>query len=82
MYPEKTITSKESHTPMFIVALFTIARTWKQPNCPSGEERIKSWYINHSKILFDPPPREMEIKTKITKWDQKNLKAFAQQRKT
>ena len=26
--------------------------------------------INHSKIFFDPPPREMEIKTKINKWDQ------------
>ena len=25
--------------------------------------------INHSKILFDPPPRETEIKTKINKWD-------------
>ena len=25
--------------------------------------------INHSKILFDPPPRELEIKTKINKWD-------------
>ena len=25
--------------------------------------------INHSRILFDPPPREMEIKTKINKWD-------------
>ena len=25
--------------------------------------------INHSKILFDPPPREMEIKPKINKWD-------------
>ena len=28
--------------------------------------------INHSKILFDPPPREIEIKTKINKWDTKN----------
>ena len=40
--------------------------------------------IHHSKILFDPPPREMEIKTKINKWDLmnlKSLKAFAQQRK-
>ena len=37
--------------------------------------------IHHSKILFDPPPREMEIKTKIKKWDQIKLKAFAQQRK-
>ena len=37
--------------------------------------------INHSKILFDPPPRETEIKTKINKWDLMNLRAFAQQRK-
>ena len=32
---------------MFIAALFTIARTWKQPKCPSTEERIKKmWYIH------------------------------------
>ena len=32
--------------------------------------------INHSKILFDPPPREMEIKTKVNKWDLMKLKSF------
>ena len=32
--------------------------------------------IKHSKILFDPPPREMEIKTKINKWDLMKLKSF------
>ena len=32
--------------------------------------------INHSKILFDPPPREMEIKRKINKWDLMKLKRF------
>ena len=32
--------------------------------------------INHSKIPFDPPPREMEIKTKINKWDLMKLKSF------
>ena len=37
--------------------------------------------INHSRILYDPPPRVMEIKAKINKWDLFNLKAFAQQRK-
>ena len=37
--------------------------------------------INQSKILYDPPPRVMEIKTKINKWDLINLKPFAQQRK-
>ena len=32
--------------------------------------------INHSKILFDPPPRERQIKTKINKWDLIKLKIF------
>ena len=38
-------------------------------------------HINHSRILYDPPPRILEIKAKINKWDQLKLKAFAQQRK-
>ena len=47
------------------------------------EENIgRTFYdISHSKILFDPPPREMEIKTKINKWDLMKIKTFAQQRK-
>ena len=38
---------KETHVPpVFIAALFTIARTWKQPRCPSADEWIrKLWYI-------------------------------------
>ena len=37
---------KESCTKMFIAALFTIARTWKQPKCPSSDELIKKmWHI-------------------------------------
>ena len=38
-------------------------------------------FINQSKILYDPPPRVTEIKTKGSKWDLIKLKAFAQQRK-
>ena len=34
--------------------------------------------INHSKIFFDAPPRVMEIKTKLNKWDLMNVKTFAQ----
>ena len=30
---------------MFIAALFTVAKTWKQPKCPLTEEWIKMWYI-------------------------------------
>ena len=37
--------------------------------------------IHHSKILYDPPPRILEIKAKINKWDLIKLKASAQQRK-
>ena len=37
--------------------------------------------INQSKILYDPSPRVMEIKTKVNKWDLIKLKIFAQQRK-
>ena len=45
-YPEKTIIQKESCTTMFIAALFTIARTWKQPKSPSSDEWIKKmWHI-------------------------------------
>ena len=37
-YPEKTTVQKDAWTPMFIVALLTIARTWKQPrSLPTGE---------------------------------------------
>ena len=46
IYPQKTIMRKDTCTPVFIAALFTIARTWKQPKCPSMEEWIKKmWYI-------------------------------------
>ena len=37
---------KDTCTPVFIAALFTVARTWKQPKCPLTEEWIKTmWYI-------------------------------------
>ena len=40
------IIEKDTCTPIVIVALFTIARTWKQHRCPSTDERIKKlWYI-------------------------------------
>ena len=46
IYPEKTIIQKESCTTMFTAALFTIARTWKQPKCPSTDAWIKKmWHM-------------------------------------
>ena len=46
IHTEETRIERDTCTPMFIAALFTIARTWKQPRCPSSEEWIrKLWYI-------------------------------------
>ena len=45
IYPQETIIEKDTCTPMFIAALFTIAKTRKQPRCPSTDEWIKKLYI-------------------------------------
>ena len=43
---EETGIERDTCTPMFIAVLFTIAKTWKQPKCPSADEWIrKLWYI-------------------------------------
>ena len=45
IYPEKNMAWKDICTPAFIAALFTIAKTWKQPKCSLTEECIKKmWY--------------------------------------
>ena len=41
IYPDKTIIQKDTCPPMFIAALFAIAKTWKQPKCPLTDEWIK-----------------------------------------
>ena len=47
IYPEDTKIGKDTCTPMFIAALFTIARIWKQPRCPLTDEWVKKlWYIS------------------------------------
>ena len=43
IYPEEIKIEKDSYIPMFIVALFTIARTWEQLRCPSTDEQIKKF---------------------------------------
>ena len=46
IYPEETRVEKDTCITLFIVAQFTIDRTWKQPRCPLTDEWIKkSWYI-------------------------------------
>ena len=46
IHTEETRTERDTCTPMFITALFIIAKTWKQPRCSSADEWIrKLWYI-------------------------------------
>ena len=46
LYLDKTLIQKDTCTPMFTAALFTIDKTRKQPKCPSTDEWIKEmWYI-------------------------------------
>ena len=54
-------------------------RNYKTPRGETG--RIHS-DINHSKILYDPPPRVMEIKAKVNKWDLIKLKSFCTAKET
>ena len=47
IYTKETRTERDMCTPVFIAALFTINRTWKQPRCPSVDKWIrKLWYIH------------------------------------
>ena len=54
----ETRSERDICTPMFIAALFIIARTWKQPRCPSADEWIrKVWYIHTKKTVSERDTR-------------------------
>ena len=45
-YPGTTIIQRDTHTPMYIAALFTLDKLWKQHKCPLSEKWVKKiWYI-------------------------------------
>ena len=70
IYPEETKMEKNTCIPLFIAALFTIARTWKQPRCPSTDEWMKNlWSIytmeysvqfSHSVVSDSLQPHELQ----------------------
>ena len=67
IYPEKTIVQIDPYTPMFITALFTIARTWKQPKCPSTDEWIKKMWHIYTMEYYSAIKRN-EIELFVVRW--------------
>ena len=69
IYPKnpETPIQKNLCTPMFIAAQFTIAKCWKQPKCPSVNERIKKlWYIYT--MEYHAAERKKELLPFMTAW--------------
>ena len=64
---EKTIIQKETCTTMFIAALFTIARAWKQPKCPSTDEWIKKMWHIYTMEYYSAIKRN-EIELFVVRW--------------
>ena len=53
IYPKETKIERDTCIPLLIAALFTIARTWKQPRCPSTDEWTKVVVYEHNGILLN-----------------------------
>ena len=67
IYPEKTIIQKDTCTLVFIAALFTIARTWKQPKCPSTDEWINKMRYMYTMEYYSAIKRN-EIGSFVETW--------------
>ena len=67
IHTKETRIERDTCTLMFITALFIIARTWKQPRCPSADKRIrKLWYIytmEHYSVI-----KENAFKSVLMRW--------------
>ena len=67
IHTEETRIERDACTPMFIAAPFTIARTWKQPRCPSAEEWIrKLWYIYT--MVYDSAIEKNAFESVLMRW--------------
>ena len=67
IHPDKTIFQKDTCTPMFIAALFTIARTWKQPKCPLTDEWIKKMWSKYT-VEYYSAIKKNKIMTFAATW--------------
>ena len=54
IYPEETKIEKDTWIPLLTAALFTTARTWKQPRCPLTNERVKKLLYTYKWTITQP----------------------------
>ena len=67
IHTEETRIERDTCTPMFIAALFIIARTWKQTRCPSADEWIrKLWYIYT--MEYDSAIKKNSFESVLMRW--------------
>ena len=68
IYPEETKTEKDTCIPLFIAALFTIARTQKQPRCPLADAWIKKlWYI-YTMVFHNSAIKRNSFESVLIRW--------------
>ena len=75
IYPEEIKIEKDTCVPLFIAALCTIARRWKQPRCPSTDEWIKKLLYIHTVEYYSAIKRKA-FESVLKRW--KNLEPIIQ----
>jgi len=67
IYPEETKLEKDTCIPLFIAALFTIARTWKQPRCPLTDKWIKKLWCVYT-MEYYPAIKRNTFESVLIRW--------------
>ena len=69
IYLEKNMIQKDTDTPMFIEALFTVAKTWEQPKCLSTEEWIKKMQYIYTMEYYAAIQKKKRRPSAVTQMD-------------
>ena len=66
-HTEETRIERDTCTPMLLTALFTIARTWKQPRCPLADEWIRKLWYTYT-MEYYPAIKKNAFESVLMKW--------------